>query len=378
LKPKIVFVVTEDWYFCSHRLPLARAARDAGFDVAVITRVDRKGDSIRKEGFHLIHMDFRRGQLEPVRDVRLLYRLARIFRSERPALIHNVSMKPVVLGTIAARIAGGSSIVNALAGFGYVFASRSRRALMLRPLVKTAFRCLFRGERMRVIVQNPVDRDALTKIGVCTSIIDLIPGSGVDAERFRPTKENSGPPVAAMVSRMLWDKGVRELVGAARILQHRCPRLKVCLVGPPDPANPASIDEEELQAWVEEGVVEWLGAQNDIPAIWSRAQIAVLPSYREGLPLSLLEAAACGRAIVATDVPGCREVVEHEKTGLLVPPRDPYALADAIGRLAEDLELRKRLGNAARARVLERFTVGTIVEKTLSVYRGLCPGGVTA
>jgi len=259
-----------------------------------------------------------------------------------------------------------------------VFTSTSPRAWMLRALVKSAFRFLFRGERVRVIVQNPADRAVLEGIGVPSARIVAIAGSGVDPVRFQSSPEPPGGIVAAMVSRMLWDKGVGELVEAARLLKVACPALRVQLVGPPDPGNPSSIGETLLGSWVEEGIVDWRGAVEDIPAVWANAHMAVLPSYREGLPLSLLEAAACGRAIVATDVPGCREVVVHEKTGLLVPPRDARALADAIARLAGDPDLRAHLGQAARQRVLERFTVDKVVAQTMAVYRALCPPGAAA
>lgn len=372
IKPRLIFCVTEDWYFCSHRLPIARAARDAGFEVVVVTRVRNDGDRIREQGFELIPMDLRRGRVQPLRELAALIRLAKIFRARQPAIVHNVAMKPVLLGGLAARAAGNARVVNALAGLGYVFTSRSIRASLLRPLVKSAFRILFRGEHVRVIVQNPVDHKVLEDIGVPTPRIVSIAGSGVDPQRFRYSSEPPGEIVAAMVSRMLWDKGIGELVQASRRLRDSHPGLRVRLVGPPDPENPTSVDESKLRAWTNEGIIDWSGPVTDAATVWATAQIAVLPSYREGLPLSLLEAAACGRPMVATDVPGCREVVEHEKTGLLVPPRDPVALADAIARLADDPELRARLGRAARERVLERFTVDRVVEQTLAVYRALC------
>ena len=371
--PKLIFIVTEDWYFCSHRLPIARAARDAGFEIIVVTRVERHGEQIRSDGFRLISHDFHRGALRPFRSIQTVVRLRKIFRTERPNLIHNVAMKPVILGAVASIGLTDVGIVNALAGLGYVFISKSPRARLIRPLVKLAFRSLFRKPNVRVVVQNPVDRAMLVDIGVSARNIVSIAGSGVDPERFFPSDELPGPITVAMVSRMLWDKGVGELVEAARRLRDSHPGLRVRLVGPPDPDNPSSIDESTLRSWAHEKVIDWSGPVLDAASVWAEAQIAVLPSYREGLPLSLLEAAACGRAMVATDVPGCREVVVHEETGLLVPPRDPNALAGAIARLADDRELRIRLGQAARKRVLERFTVERVVGETMSVYRELCP-----
>jgi glycosyltransferase involved in cell wall biosynthesis len=370
-RPKLLFVVTEDWYFCSHRLPLARAARDDGFEVLVATRVDRHGDRIRDEGLRLIPLRLRRRRSNPWNELASIAELVGVYRSEKPDIVHHVAMKPVIYGTLAALVARVPRIVNALAGFGYIFTSSHLRARLLRPLVRGALRRLLNAGRGRTIVQNPDDARTLGTLGIPDERIVIIPGSGVDTTLFHPETEPEGPVVACMVARMLWDKGVGELATAARQLKSRLPTLRVWLVGPPDPENPASIPEATLDSWAEEGILEWLGQRDDVAELWRSAHIGVLPSYREGLPKSLLEAAASGRPLVATDVPGCREVAVEGETGLLVPARDPAALAGAIERLAGDGELRRRLGAAARERVVDRFSQERIAADTVALYRSL-------
>ncbi len=371
MSTKLFYLVTEDWYFCSHRLPLARAARDAGYDVSVITHVDRHGEQIRAAGLNLIPFDFRRGRIRPFAEFWNFLKLWRIFRRERPDIVHNVAVKPIILGTAAARVAGVSRVVNALAGLGYAFTSGKRKTTLLQAIAKWAFRLLFRSPAVYVIVQNTVDHGIIESLGVAGERITLIPGSGIDPSKYRLAPEPDDPVVVAMVSRMLWDKGVGELVEAARILKRSGSGIRVQLVGPMDPANPSSVPEKILSGWVAEGVVDWLGPVNNVADIWNRAHISVLPSYREGLPKSLLEAAACGRPIIATDTPGCRDVVVHGETGLLVPSRDPESLANAIIELARNPGLRERMGKAARERVEQHFSLEMVVGRTLAIYSSI-------
>ncbi|NIU05471.1 MAG: glycosyltransferase family 4 protein [Gammaproteobacteria bacterium] len=374
-KPVLLYLVTEDWYFCSHRLPIARAARDAGWDVVVATRVGERGAAIEREGLRLIPIGMRRRSLGPWREVATVAELVRIYRRERPDLVHHVAMKPVLYGSLAARIARIPAVVNALAGMGYVFSSPRAKARLLRPIIRTAFRWLLDGSNSRLVLQNPDDVAAMTAGTVAGERVVLVRGSGVDAAQFQPRAEPEGTPVAVMVSRMLWDKGVGELVEAARLLRRRDCALKVVLVGPPDPENPASIPAGKLQDWVSSGDLAWWGERADIAEIWANSHIAVLPTtYGEGVPKSLLEAAACGRPIVATDTTGCREVVQDGVTGLLVPPRDAAKLADALERLALNADLRRRMGRAARELVERELSEDVVVARTMALYRSLVPG----
>ncbi len=372
-KPVLLFLITEDWTLWLHRLSTARAARDAGWDVVVATRVAAHGDRIRSEVFLLIPIGMRRRSLAPWRELASVVELIRLYRREQPDLVHHVAMKPVIYGSLAAWLAGVPAVVNALTGMGYVFTSRELKARLLRPPIRRAFHWLLDRSNSRLILQNSDDAAALAGAVVAKERVVLIRGSGVDTEAFASSEEPAGAPVAVMVSRMLRDKGVLELVEAARLLQRRAVPLRVVLVGAPDPENPTAIAERELQAWDAAGVIAWWGERSDIAAIWADSHIAVLPSYREGLPKSLLEAAACGRPMVATDVPGCREIVLDGVTGLLVPPRDAQSLAAALERLAGDAALRRRMGAAARDLVERALSDEVIVAQTLALYRSLGP-----
>lgn len=371
LRPKLIFLVTEDWYFCSHRLPLACAARDAGFDVAVATRVTAHGERIRSAGLRLIPIALRRSSRNPWSELQAIREIAAIYRREKPDIVHHVAMKPVLYGSLAAKIAGVPHTVNALAGMGYVFTSQNASARLLRPWIILAFRFLLRNTR--VILQNPDDRDSLLSAGILNeSQAVLIRGSGVDTDVFRYTPEpDTGTPLIVLPARMLWDKGVGEFVAAAEMLRKDGIAANFVLAGERDADNPAAISLEQLQQWHAAGTVTWLGKQEDMPALLARSHIVCLPSYREGLPKALLEAASSGRAIVATDVPGCREVVRHGENGLLVSPRDSTALAHALRQLIEDAALRRRYGRNGRAIAEQEFSVARVSAETLALYREL-------
>ena len=374
-RPRLLYLVTEDWYFCSHRLPVARAARDAGAEVVVATRVAGHGQEIEAEGFRLIPLAWRRGSHAPLAELAAISEITRVYARERPDLVHHVALKPVIYGSIAAVLARVPHVVNALTGLGALFIGSSTRTRTLGALARAALRPLLNRPGGRVILQNADDRQLLEERGLLRhDRVALIRGSGVDVSRFAPTPEPDGPPVAVLVGRMLRDKGVAEFVEAARLLKQRGVAVRMQLVGPTDPDNPAAIDAAMLRLWESDSLVQWLRPTADIPGVWSRSHIAVLPSYREGLPKALLEAAACGRPMVATDVPGCREIVRQDETGLLVPAKDPAALADAIARLAGDAALRRRLSARARAVAETEFAEEVVVRETLALYRALLPG----
>lgn len=368
----ILYLVTEDWYFLSHRLPLARAARDAGARVVVATRINDDRAALEAEGFTVAPIPFDRSGLNPVADLKTLAAIRRLYRRERPDLVHHVAMKPTLYGTLAALLEGVPQVVNAMAGMGFLFISQGLKARLLRPAIRGAMGWLNRRPRVSVIVQNDDDRALFREeLGVPDGRIATIRGSGVDVDALRPAApppvSDAAPPVALCLSRMLWDKGVGELVEAARLLKGRGVPLTIRLVGPSD-ANPASIPREVIDGWVADGLVEAAGKTRDVAGEYARSHIAVLPSYREGLPKSLLEAAACGRPIVATDAPGCREVCLEGETGFRVPVRSVEPLAEALERLARDAELRARLGAAARRLAEERFSVARITAETLALY----------
>jgi glycosyltransferase involved in cell wall biosynthesis len=367
----ILYLVTEDWYFWSHRLAVARAARHAGARIVVAARLADHRARIEREGFVATDIPFDRSGLNPRRDRATVEAILAAYRAHRPDLAHHIAMKPVLYGSYAARRAGVSTVVNAMAGLGFLFVSRGAAGRVLRPFVKLALRRACDRDGTLVIVQNDDDRTVFAhEIGVAPARIAVVRGSGVDIAAFAPTPEPPGPPVALFVGRLLRDKGVAELVEAARLLRQRGVGLTVRLVGGTD-ANPASIPEATLGAWRREGVVELPGPSADVAAEYARAHIAVLLSYREGLPKALLEGAACARPVVATDVPGCREICRDGETGLLVPARSVKPAADALARLASNPVLRARMGAAARALVEREFADDRVCGETLALYARL-------
>ena len=373
---KIVLFANTEWYLWNFRRSLALALRDAGHDVLLISPDGPYGEQLRALGlrWQLLPMD--RRSLNPLREARLLWHLVRLFRMERPALVHGFTIKCAVYGSLAARMAGVPARVNAVAGMGYVFISDSLKARVLRPLVRSLLKLALGGRNARLILQNPDDVALFERAGlVDTSQVRLIPGSGVDCSRFEPdpSRVPSERLRVLLPARLLWDKGLADYVHAARLLHAEGRPLDFLLAGDPDPGNPAAVPEAEVRAWVGQGLVQWLGHVDDMPALLRSVDIVALPSYREGLPKGLIEAAASGCALVTTDVPGCREVVTHDVDGLLVPVRDGDALARAIARLQDDPALRVRLAEAGRHKALERFAERIVIRNTLAVYDELIP-----
>jgi glycosyltransferase involved in cell wall biosynthesis len=377
-RPKLVFLVTEDWYFWSHRLALARGARDAGWEVVVATRVRAHGEAIRDAGFRLRPIDWRRRGDGFFGALRAILEIARLYRAERPDLVHHVALKPVVFGGLARRLAFPRPRyrprrVDAVMGLGSGFSRKGLGAGLRRPLLRLALGRLGGERGGRIIVQNADDAAALAGFGVAAARIALIRGSGVDIARFRPLREPEGESVTvALVARMLRDKGVLDAVAAVRRLRERGLPVSLLLAGPPDPDNEGSLDAAALEALAREPGIEWLGQVDDVRQVWRRAAIAVLPTtYGEGLPKALIEAAACARPVVATDVAGCREIVVPGETGMLVPPHDVEALAAALAGLARDRAGRRRMGAAGRALVERSFAEGIVVRQTLALYEAL-------
>lgn len=370
--PKLLISVTEDWFFCSHFIERAKAARAAGYDVAVLTRIADHGAVIQAAGLRVIELDHDRRGVNPLAELARLWRLVKIYRRERPDLVHHVALKPILYGTVAALLARVPAIVNAPVGMGYVFSSGDRLARTLRLGVSGALRVLLNPRRSRVIFENADDlRDLCAQGFVDRQDAVLIRGAGIDLEEFHPQPEPAGDPVVVLVARMLRDKGVAEFVEAARLLRASGIAARFRLVGAQDWGNRAAIPEAVLRAWVDEGAVEWLGQRQDIADQLAASHVVCLPSYREGLPKALLEAAAAGRPIVTCDVPGCREIVQDGHNGLLVPPRDSVALAAALKTLIDSPDLRKRMGAQGRERAEREFSNEQVIGETLEVYRQL-------
>lgn len=369
---KVLFLVTEDWYFYSHRLAIARAVRNAGCEIIVATRVTNHRELIEKEGFRVVPIKLRRRSKNPFIELTSIIELIKIYRKERPTIVHQVAIKPVLYGSCAAKITGVPAIVNALSGLGFVFIANGWKNSIFREAIKFLYKLALLLDNLKVIFQNPDDRKTFVNAGIVDyNKTVIIKGSGVDPAKFKYSPEPKGIPVVMLASRMLWDKGIGELVEASRLLKASDIMCRVVLVGMPDPGNPASIPEDKLRGWHSEGIVEWWGHREDMPAVFSESHIVCLPSYREGLPKVLIEAASCGRAIVATDVPGCREIVRHGVNGLLVPPKDSKALARSLTILLQDPELRSHMGKKGREIAVSEFSEERVTKETIGVYRDL-------
>lgn len=368
---KTLFVCAEDWSFVSHRIGLGRAALVRGDEVIVACNAGTAADDLRGEGFRVVDVPIARGGLSPVKSLKTVKALACLIRREQPDVVVNVAIQCVVLSALAGILVGARRSVNMVTGLGFLFVSAGAKARIVRFIVSLILRFYAYCPSINVIVQNADDHALMTSLGFKPARLALVRGSGVDISTFSPAgKTGTGPKTAIFVARMLWSKGLAELIEAIRILKSRGRDYRFVLVGDADPANPDSATAEDLARWQQDGLVDWLGARKDVADLLRQADLAVLPSWREGLPKSLLEAAASGLAMVSTDVPGCREIVHHDENGLLVPVRDANALAGAIEDLMEDDARRHAFGKAARQLVERELCDSVIISKTLAFITG--------
>ena len=370
--PRLLFLVTDDRYFISHRLPMARAAKAAGYEVHVATHISRFEDAIKAEGFVLHELSWEKAGQTPFTLARDVLIIRRLYRSVRPDIINHVALKPVILGMLAA-FGLGMAKVNIITGLGSGFIGRDWKGRILKSVLIAALRTLLNSKRTVSVVQNSDDRETLISIGINPETVNLILGSGIDIDNTEPLAEPSGPITVGITSRMLDDKGIRPLVTAQSKLQARGLDIRLLLAGEPDPTNRSTLSEAEMKAFAAMPGIEWLGHIDNVKTVWERAHIAALPSRREGLPKSLLEAAAFGRPIIATNVPGCREVARHGENALLVPVDDAAALAHAIETLANDRELRARFSANGRRAVENCFSSAAIGSQIVEIYTKLAP-----
>ncbi len=367
---RIVLFANTDWFLYNFKLPLARALRARGDELILLSPPGEYGPRLRELGFRWEALPVSRSGINPLAELATIARVRRLYATLQPDLVHHFTIKCVIYGSLAARLAGVRRVVNSVTGLGFALLANTLKARLIRPVVLSLYRLALRGTA--VIFQNADNRDTLARYGVLArSEVFVVPGDGIDAERFAPQAAADEAPRVLMMARLLQSKGVAEFVAAAAQVRAAWPQAEFQLAGSPDPGNPESIDEASLQRWASAGHVQFLGHRSDVLALNQACSIAVLASTQgEGIPRALLEAAACAKALVATDVPGCRDLVIDGETGLLVPPGDAAALAAAIARLLGDASLRARLGAAARARVLARYADGPIIEQTLAVYAG--------
>jgi glycosyltransferase involved in cell wall biosynthesis len=367
---RLLYVANEDYAFLLTRLPMARAARDAGFEVHVATNVNNGRAAIEAEGFVLHPIPFKRGGLSPLAAIPAMLAIRKLETAIDPTIVHHSGLQCCVFGSLAA-LDRDFPTVNAITGLGYIFTSPSLMSRLLKQGMAWLLPRLLNRQHSTILVQNPDDRDALLGLGASPARLTLIPGSGVDADRLKPLPEPDGPITIGFAGRLLADKGIRALVAAHDLLRAQGHNFNLIIAGNPDPANPASVSRDEVEAWTRRPGITWLGHIDDITTLWRAAHIATLPTQREGLPGALMEAAACGRPLVATDAPGCREICIAGQTGLLVPIEDPPALANAILTLAQSPELRARFGAAARKLVEDKLSARIIGRSIVELYNTL-------
>jgi glycosyltransferase involved in cell wall biosynthesis len=365
----LLFVNNWIQFFLSHRWPLALAARELGFAVHVAAPDGEGRDRIERERFPFHELRMHRSSKGPRSELAAIAELVRLYRRLRPAIVHHVAVKAIVYGSTAARLTGVPAVINAFTGLGWLF-SPAPLARATRWALKVPMRLALAHPGATTILQNVDDQELLSASGlVPRERICIIPGSGADPATFTPVPEREGRPLVVLPARLLWSKGVGEFVEAARLLRADGVDARFALVGDLDPDNPTAVPREKVESWQSEGVIDWWGRRTDMPAVFAQSHVVCLPSHREGMPKALIEAAACGRAIVATDVPGCRAVARHEVNALLTPPGQPIALARALRRVIEDRALRSTLGQRGRELFLRELTLDRVVGQTLDLYR---------
>ncbi|PZO78537.1 MAG: glycosyltransferase family 1 protein [Mesorhizobium amorphae] len=371
-RPRLAFVATEDWFFASHFLPMLRAAHDAGFEPLVIARVRHHASVIEAAGGRVIPLEAERRSLNPLAALSATLRLARILRRERVSLVHCIALRAILVGGAAARLAGIGPRVYAVTGGGYLSAHAGRKARFAASRVRQALRGLLASPQTHYLFEN---RDDPTSFGLDPDAanVSVIGGAGVDPEHFAALPQAPHPPLRiALVARMLWSKGVDTAVEAVSLARAQGADVELSLFGEPDPSNPRAIGRELLEAWSQKPGIRWHGLSRDVRAVWRDHHLCCLPSRGgEGLPRTLLEAAACGRGLLTTDVPGCRSFVRDGRDGFVVPADDAQALAHHMVALAGDPALVAAMGESARARVLEGYTEAHVRERVAAIYRAL-------
>jgi len=372
-KPRLLLLITEDWYFRSHRLDLAREAQNMGMEVLVSTLSEDEGKWIEKEGLKYLPIPFVKASRNPFRELSAVIQLARLYRREQPDIVHHVAIKPILYGSLAARIAGTRAVVNAFGGLGFFFTGNGARHRLLGIAMKVMLRTALTLPHARVILQTSHDREQLIREKVVRQDQTVvIRGVGVDLVTYAPQSERRGTPLILLACRMLWDKGVGDFVRAASILKQQTTAARFVLVGRTDPASPHAISEAQLRSWEQQGMIEWWGHRDDMPQILAAASMVVLPTfYGEGLPKILLEACACARPVITTPLPGCSEIIRDGENGFLIPEKNPETLAKAIKVLLANPGLRARMGARGREIVVREFSAQRMARQTLAVYQEL-------
>tara|TARA_A100001388_G_C28772298_1_gene504694 strand:- start:2353 stop:3507 length:1155 start_codon:yes stop_codon:yes gene_type:complete len=376
---RILFNISEDWFFLSHFLSRALNAKKSGFEIYVCCNETNKRKIIESHGIKFIKHPYRRSNINPIYEIYILIRLLFVIKKTKPDLIHNIALKPIIHGSFAARLLNFRTVINAPVGMGYVFSSNNLKAKLLKPIVLFLLRIFLdsnngKNKRGKVIFENNDDLKYFKLLkAVDSRHTCVISGAGVEIDKaFSKKKRNNKIPKVILIARMLKDKGVYEFYEAFQLLKNKKIKCQFVLVGDVDPLNPASLKRSTLKKWKDENLIQWLGWIDDIKKVLLETDILCLPSYREGLPKSLVEGAAAGIPLIATDTVGCREVVIDGYNGFLVPIKDSEKLAAAIEKLIMDSSLRKLMGRESFKMASEKFSSTKINSLTLKVYNELC------
>ena len=373
-KSKLLIVVNTDWGFLAYRLPIALEAKRLGWQVFVATPDTGDAYLIKEAGLNHVTLNMSRKGLNPLNEIKTIYDFWRLYNNLSPQIVHHVTVKPIIYGSLVASFINKSFVVNAISGLGYVFTSLPKNNI-IRFLTTFLYKIALNRPKSKTIFQNPDDLNLFIQEGMVEkSKTRLILGSGVNCSVFSPMPAKVGDVMVMLPARMLFDKGIYEFVNAVTLLKADYPKVKFVLVGRADDGNPAIIPTKQLRAWEMAGLIEWWGYKRNMNEVLNMATMVVLPSYREGLPKVLLEAAACSKPIISTNVPGCKEIVRHEVNGLLIPAKDEVALAEAIRRLLDNPEFARQLGENGREIVINEFSEELVVEKTFEVYDLLLTG----
>ena len=376
---KLLFIVNVDWFFISHRLPVALAAQEEGYEVHVATGITDRLNDLVSMNFFVHPLKLGRGDTSLWSSVALSLSIFRVMRLINPDIVHLVTIKPVLLGGLAARFAKVPAVVAAVSGLGFVFVAEGVKAKIRKFIIGVLYRMALGHKNIKVIFQNPDDRESvLTLSRINDKKTAVIRGSGVDLRKYQVSQhQNRGAPIVMLAARLLRSKGIYEFVQAAALIKGRnqsSPSPRFVLVGDIDSENPASLSRKDIDDIKDEAIVEVWGQRDDMPSVLSMATIIVLPSYREGLPKVLSEAAACGKAVITTDVPGCRDAIVPNLTGLLVPVKDSSSLSHAIVSLIDDPSRCKEMGRAGRQFAERHLDVRAVVHQHLDVYKELLAG----
>lgn len=371
----LLYFVNVDWFFISHRLPIALKALQQGFHVVIACHFTTHREQLESMGFETYEIPFSRSGVGLLSEMKTLLKVRQVISLTRPNIIHSITIKPVIYsGLMRKTLFRKSAMVSAISGLGYVFTSPTLHARLIKLTVSLLYKISLSGKRKIVIFQNTSDENILSNIvGLTRDDKVLIKGSGADLNvyNYKPEMDDCSVKVS-MACRLLKDKGVYEYIEAAKLVKEKFPGVDFLLIGTPDIENPNSVMLHEIEKWANDGIVKYLGHRTDIAEIFSQSNIVCLPSfYGEGVPKVLIEAAACGRAIVTTNNPGCKDAIIHGQTGLCVPIKDSQALAGAIISLIEQPELRRKMGIAARDFAEQEFDVNSVVDKHMSIYNRL-------